>query len=67
MERFLRDKLDSFSREGLEKIVEVDPAGVLELLDADFIDRDKTGSNVVDVDEKMPKIRVDDILRSELP
>ena len=33
LEKFLRDKLDSFGGEGLDKIVEVDPTVVLELLD----------------------------------
>ena len=61
LDKFLRDKLESFSGEGLEKIVEVDPAGVLELLDGNLIDRGSTGSNVVAVDEKMPRSWVDDI------
>ena len=66
LEKFLRDKFDSFSGEGLEKIVEVDPAGVLDLLHANLMDRGNTGSNVVAVDEEMPRSRVDDILGSEL-
>ena len=61
LEKFLRDKLDLFSGEGLEKIVEVDPAGVLELLDANLMDCGNTGSNVVAVDNEMPRSRVDDI------
>ena len=64
--KFLRDKLDSFSGEGLQKIVEVDPAGVLELLDANLMDRGNTGSNVVAVEEEMHKSWADDILGSEL-
>ena len=55
LEKFLRDKLNSFSVEGLEKIVEVDPAGVFELLDANLMDRGNTGSNVVAVDEEKPR------------
>ena len=39
---------------------------MLELLDANLRDRDNTGSNVVAVDEEMPRKRVDDILPSEL-
>ena len=66
LEKFLRDKLDSFSGEGLDKTVEVDPPIVLELLDENSVDRGCTGSNVVEVDEKMPRSRVDDILLSEL-
>ena len=66
LEKFLRDKLESFGGEGLEKIVEVDPAGVLELLDANSMDRGNTGSNLLTVDEEMPRSRVDDILGSEL-
>ena len=44
----------------------VDPAGVLELLDANLMDRGNTGSGVVTVDDEIPRSRVDDILRSEL-
>ena len=66
LEKFLRDKLESFGCEGLEKIVEVDPAGVPKLLDANLVDRGNTGSNVVAIDEEFPRSRVDDILRSEL-
>ena len=66
LERFSRNKLDSFSGEGLEKIVEMDPAGVFDLLDANLMDRGNTGSNVVAVDEEMSRSRVDDLLRSEL-
>ena len=49
--------------EGLDKIVEVDPDVVLELLDDNLVDRGNEGSNVVAVDEEMPRSRVDDILR----
>ena len=64
--KFLRYKLESFGGEGLEKIVEVDPAGVLELLDANLVDRGNTVSNVVAIDEEIHRSRVDDIIRSEL-
>ena len=66
LEKFFRDKLESFGGEGIENIVEVDPAGVLDLLDANLIDRGNPGSGVVTVDNKIPRSRVDDILRSEL-
>ena len=64
LEKFLRDKLESFGGEGIENIVEVDPAGVLEWLDANLMDRGNTGSGVVTVDDETPRSRVDDILRS---
>ena len=63
LEKFLRDKIESFGGEGMENIVEVDPAGVLELLDANLMDRGNTGSCVVTVDNEIPRSRVDDILR----
>ena len=66
LEKFLRDKLESFGGEGIENIVEVDPAGVLELLDANLMDRGITGSGVVTVDDEILRSRVDDISRSEL-
>ena len=66
LEKFLRDELESFSGEGIENILEVDPAGVLELLDANLMDRGNTGSRVVTVDDEVPRSRVDDISRSEL-
>ena len=66
LEKFLRDKLESFGGEGIENIAEVDPAGVLDLLDANLMDRGNPGSGVVTVDDEIPKSRVDDILRSEL-
>ena len=62
----MRHKLDPFSSEGLDRIVEVDPTVVLELLDENLVDRGSTGSNVVAVDEVMPRSRVDDILLPEL-
>ena len=46
LEKFLRDKLESFGGEGIENFVEVDPAGVLELLDEDLMDRGKCGGVV---------------------
>ena len=58
LEKFLRDKLDSFSSEGLDRIVEVDPTVVLELLDENLINRGSTGSDVVAVDEEMPRSRL---------
>ena len=66
LEKFLRDKLESFGGDGIEKIVEVHPAGVLELLDSNSVDRVNTGSGVVTIDDEIPKSRVDYILRSEL-
>ena len=50
-EKFLRDKLDSFSGEGLNRIVEVDPTVVIELLDENLVDRGCTRNNVEAVDE----------------
>ena len=60
--KFLRDKLNSFNGEGLDRIVEVDPTVVLELLDEELVDRSCTGSNVVAIDEEVPRSWVDDIL-----
>ena len=37
LEKFLRDKFDAFSGEGLDRIVEVDPTVVLELLDENLL------------------------------
>ena len=66
LENFLRDKLESFGGEGVENIVENDPAGVLDLLDANLVDRGNPGGGVVTVDDEICRNRVDDILRSEL-
>ena len=66
LEKFLRDKLESLGGDGIENIAEVDPAGVLELLDSNLVDRDNTGSGVVTVDDEFPSGQVDSILRSEL-
>ena len=65
LEKFLRDKLESFGGDGIEKIVEVDPDGVLELLDSNLVDRRNTGSGLVTVDDEIPRSHVDDILRFE--
>ena len=66
LETFLRDKLESFGGEGIENIVEVDPAGVLELLDSNSKDRCNAGMGVVAVADEITKSQVDEILRSEL-
>ena len=66
LEKFLRDKLESLRGDGIENIAEVDPAGVLELLDSNLVDRDNTGSGMVTVDNKFPRSQVDEILRAEL-
>ena len=66
LEKFLREKLDSFVGEGLDKIFEVDPAVVAELLDDNLVDHGSTGSNVVAFNEELLRSRVDDILCSEL-
>ena len=66
LEKFLRDKLESLGGDGIENIAEVDPAGVLELLDSNLNDRDNTGSGMVTVDNKFPWSQVDEILRAEL-
>ena len=59
--------LDSLSSEGLERIAEVDPTVVLELLDESLVERGNAWSNVLPHDEDMPRSRVDNnILRSEL-
>ena len=61
LEKFLRDKLESLEGEVIENIAEVDPAGVLELLDSNLVDRDNTGSGVVTVDDKFPRSQVDEM------
>ena len=66
LEKFLRDKLESFGGEGIENIMEVDPAGVLDLLDANLMDRGNPRNAVVTVDGEISRSRVDDILRSDL-
>ena len=66
LEKFLRDELELLGGDGIENTAEVDPAGVLELLDSNLVDRDNTGSGMVTVDREIPRSRVDDILRSEL-
>ena len=57
LEKFLRDKLESLGNDGIENIAEVDPAGVLELLDSNLVDRDNTGSGMVTVDDKFSGVR----------
>ena len=66
LEKFLRDKLESFGGEGIENIVEVDRTRVIDLLDANLMDRGNPGNGVVTVDDEISRSRVDDILRSEL-
>ena len=66
LEKFLRDKFESLGGDGIENFAEVDPAGVLELLDSNLVDRGNTGSGVVTVDDEIPRGQVDSILRSEL-
>ena len=66
LEKFLRDKFESLGGDEIENIAEVDPAGVLELLDSNLVDRDNTGSGMVTVDDKFPRSQVDEILRAEL-
>ena len=66
LEKFLRNKLESLGGDGIQNIAEVDPAGVLELLDSNLVDRDTTGSGMVTVDDEIPRSQVDEILRSEL-
>ena len=66
LEEFLRDKLESIGGDGIENIAEVDPAGVLELLDSSLVGRDNTGSGMVTGDDKFPRSQVDEILRAEL-
>ena len=66
LEKFLRDKLESFGGDGIENIAEVDPGEVLELLGSNLVDRCNTGSGVVAVDDEIPRSQVDEILRSEL-
>ena len=66
LEKFLRDKLESFGDEGIENFVEVYPAGVLDLLDTILMDRGNPGNDVVTVDDEIPRSRTDYILRSEL-
>ena len=59
LEKFLRDKLESLGGDGIENTVEVDPDGVLELLDANLMDRGNPGSGVVTVDDEIPRSRLD--------
>ena len=66
LEKFLRDELEPLSGEVLERSVEVDPIVVLELVDENVVDRDRTGSNVKPVGNEIRKSSVDDVSRSEL-
>ena len=66
LQKFLRDKLESLGGDGIENIAEVDPAGVLELLDSNLVDRDNTGSGMVTGHDVFPRSQVDGILRAEL-
>ena len=66
LEKFLRDKLESLGGDGVENIAEVDPAGVLELLDSSLVGRDTTGSGMVTGDNEFPRSQVDGILSAEL-
>ena len=66
LQKFLRDKLESLRGGEIENIVEVDPAGVLELLDSDLVNRDNTGRGMVTGDNEFPRSQVDKILRAEL-
>ena len=66
LEKFLRDKLESLGGDGIENLAEVNPAGVLELLDSSLVGRDNTGSGMVTGDDEFPRSRVDEILRAEL-
>ena len=66
LEKFLRDKLESLGGDGIENIEEVDPAGVLELLDSNLVDRDNSGGGMVTSDNEFPRSQVDEILRAEL-
>ena len=66
LEKFLRDKLESLRGVGIENIAEVDPVGVLELLDSSLVGRHNTGSGMVTGDDKFSRSQVDEILRAEL-
>ena len=66
LQKFLRDKLESLRGGEIENIVEVDPAGVLELLDSDLVNRNNTGRGMVTGDNEFPRSQVDKILRAEL-
>ena len=66
LQKFLREKLEALGVDGIENIAEVDPAGVLELLDSNLVERDNTGSGMVTGDDEFPRSQVDEILRAEL-
>ena len=66
LQKILRDKLEALGGDGIESIAEVDPAGVLELLDSNLVNRDNTGRGMVTGDNEFPRSQVDKILRAEL-
>ena len=66
LQKFLRDKLEALGGDGIESIAEVDPAGVLELLDSNLVNRDNTGRGMVTGDDGFPRSQVDEVLRAEL-
>ena len=66
LQKFLRDKLEALGGDGIETIAEVDPAGVLELLDSNLVNRDNTGRGMVTGDDEFPRSQVDEILPAEL-
>ena len=66
LQKFLQDKLESLGGDGIENIAEVDPAGVLGLLDSNLVNRDNTGRGMVTGDNEFPRSQVDEILRAEL-
>ena len=66
LQKFLQDKLEALGGDGIESIVEVDPAGVLELLDSNLVNRDNTGRGMVTGDDEFPRSQVDEILGAEL-
>ena len=66
LERFLHEKLDALSGEGLEKIVEVDPSGMLALLEKSNVGHRDNVQGVVERKERLKLGDMDSILRSEL-
>ena len=66
LQKFLREKLESLRGGEIENIVEVDPAGMLESLDSDLVNRDNTGRGMVTGDNEFPRSQVDKISRAEL-
>ena len=66
LEKSFHDKLDSLTGKGLERVVDVDPNVVHELLDESLLERGKAKSNVVPGDKEIPRSRVDHILQLNL-